>query len=274
MKLIGILKHPGTGLLANFSYAIANCTLGLLFHSWWFVTLGAYYAILTVSRFSVLRVKQKSGGNMTMELFAERFTGILIVILSFCLTGIITLSAVENRGTDFHEIVMITVATYTFVKVGLAMIGIFKARKIASPVTKTLRNLSLVDALVSIYSLQRSMLVSFPGMAESQIKLFNILTGTGVWLLVLLLGINLIGGRCVQLAKSKIAKANEKIASSVVSGYKKVEQGVLSGYQKIENGAVRGYTKMEDQFVEAYLTKDGETVEEAKARLKKKTGSK
>ena len=32
---------------------------------------------------------------------------------------------------------------------------------------------------------------------------------------------------------------------------------------------VSGYTKNEDKFVDAYLTKDGETVEEAKARLKK-----
>ena len=34
-------------------------------------------------------------------------------------------------------------------------------------------------------------------------------------------------------------------------------------------GVVEGYTKIEDKFVDAYLTKDGETVEEAKARLKK-----
>ena len=31
-----------------------------------------------------------------------------------------------------------------------------------------------------------------------------------------------------------------------------------------------GYTKIEDKFVDAYLTKDGENVEEAKARLKGK----
>lgn len=29
-----------------------------------------------------------------------------------------------------------------------------------------------------------------------------------------------------------------------------------------------GYTKIEDKFVDAYLTKEGETVEEAKERLK------
>ena len=32
---------------------------------------------------------------------------------------------------------------------------------------------------------------------------------------------------------------------------------------------VGGYTKIEDKFIDAYLAKDGETIEEAKARLKK-----
>jgi hypothetical protein len=32
---------------------------------------------------------------------------------------------------------------------------------------------------------------------------------------------------------------------------------------------VEGYTKIEDGFVDRYLTKEGETIEEAKARLKK-----
>ena len=40
---------------------------------------------------------------------------------------------------------------------------------------------------------------------------------------------------------------------------------------KIEQGVVGGYTKIEDKFVDAYLTKDGETVEEAKNRLKNVT---
>ena len=43
----------------------------------------------------------------------------------------------------------------------------------------------------------------------------------------------------------------------------------IYGYKKIEQGVVGGYTKIEDKFVDTYLTKDGETIEEAKARLKK-----
>ena len=56
---------------------------------------------------------------------------------------------------------------------------------------------------------------------------------------------------------------------TVAGGYKKIEKGVVNGYKKIEQGVVGGYTKIEDKFVDTYLTKDGETIEEAKARLKK-----
>lgn len=38
------------------------------------------------------------------------------------------------------------------------------------------------------------------------------------------------------MAKSKLVKANQKIADSVAGGYKKIERGVVGGYKKIENG--------------------------------------
>ncbi len=66
---------------------------------------------------------------------------------------------------------------------------------------------------------------------------------------------------------SKFVKANEKIAEGVVAGYKKIENGVVDGYKKIENGAVNGFGKVVDKCVEVLFAKDGETVEEAKARL-------
>ena len=59
------------------------------------------------------------------------------------------------------------------------------------------------------------------------------------------------------MAKSKFVTANEKIAEKVIGTYKKIEDTVVGGY-----------TKIEDAFVDRYLTKDGESVEEAKVRLK------
>ena len=259
MKALKLVRSPYTSLALNAAYALGNCMIGFLNHSWWFITVGAYYTVLAITRFSVLQVKRKASGDYDTERFARRITGILLVVLSFCIVGVNIMSAVKDRGTAFHEIVMITISTYTFAKITISIIGMVKAKHSASPVLKTLRNISLADACVSIYTMQRSMLVSFPGMEAEKILLLNIFTGTAVWLIVLLLGINLIGGKYTDMAKSKIVKANEKIA-----------EGVTGGYKKIEKGVVGGYTKLEDKFVDAYLTKDGETIEEAKARLKNK----
>lgn len=60
------------------------------------------------------------------------------------------------------------------------------------------------------------------------------------------------------MAKSKIVEANEKIAGKV-----------SETFEKIEDTVVGGYTKIEDAFVGRYLTKDGESVADAKERLKK-----
>lgn len=260
MKLLQLAKSPYTSLIINFVYALGNCAVGFWSHSWWFITVGAYYAVLAMARFSVLQVKKKAKGDYGIELFARRITGVLLVVLSVCIVGVNILSALKERGNAYHEIIMITIATYTFTKITMAIVGMAKEKRAASPALKTLRNIALADACVSIYTMQRSMLQSFPGLTPVEIQIFNILTGTAIWFVVLFLGINLIGGKKVDMAKSKIVETNEKIAEAVTSGYKKIERGVVSGY-----------TKIEDKFVEAYLTKDGETVEEAKERLKKET---
>ena len=266
-----LARNTWFSLVFNMSYALLSAALGFWMRSWWFVTVGAYYAVLASARFCVLQVQRRAEGDAAKEAFAQRITGFLLMALSVCLCGMVTLAAMKDRGRRFHMIAMIAIAAYTFTRITLAIVRLVQARRSALPAEKTLRNISLADAFVSVYSLQRSMLVSFPGMAEGDIRLFNILTGTGVWLIVLLLGVNLIGGKRVNMAKSKIVQANEKIAETVVGGYKKIEKGVVEGFQKIEQGVVEGYTKMEDKFVENYLTREGETVEEAKARLKKGT---
>lgn len=60
------------------------------------------------------------------------------------------------------------------------------------------------------------------------------------------------------------------IEYGVVDTYEKIEDTVVGGYKKIEQGAVSGFQKISDKFVEKFFTKDGETVEEAKERLRRK----
>ena len=64
-----------------------------------------------------------------------------------------------------------------------------------------------------------------------------------------------------------ITEGYEKIEEGVVTGYKQIEVGVVTGYKKIESGVVSGFNKMTDKFVGKFLTREGETLEDAKARI-------
>lgn len=70
------------------------------------------------------------------------------------------------------------------------------------------------------------------------------------------------------MAQSKFIKVNEGIAKKVVDTFGKIEAAVVNSYAKVEDAVVGGYIKVEDAFVDRCLTRDGETVEEAKGRLK------
>lgn len=246
-----------SSLLINLTYAVYHAIIGLQSHSWWLITLCVYYALLSIMRFAALMMARRRA-DAALERSVAVFTGAMFIFLAVCLVGTVILAAVNERGVKHHEIVMITIALYTFTKITLAIINLVKVKQYPSPIFKALRSISFADALVSVFSLQRSMLVSFEGMSTDDIRLFNILTGSAVCVAVLILGLHLIGGKWITMATSNIAKANEKIAETVVDSYKKIESAVVDGY-----------TKIEDKFVDAFLTKDGETVEEAKARLKK-----
>ena len=97
---------------------------------------------------------------------------------------------------------------------------------------------------------------------------------------------------------AKFADHMERIAEGVKEGYQKIEDGVVGGYKKIEGGVVEGFTnivdkasgamlnedgslktgkvgeavvgaykKVEDAFVNTFIAKEGESVEDAKARI-------
>lgn len=59
----------------------------------------------------------------------------------------------------------------------------------------------------------------------------------------------------------------EGIETGVVDTYKAVEEGVVGAYKAVEDAVVGAYKNVEDRFVETFIAKEGETVEEAKARI-------
>ena len=183
-----ILKLAIGSLAFNIAFATYYLVMGLVTNSWWLLTLGSYYLVLSLVRFMVLRSKSK-------ERFIAKFTGWMLILLSIPLVGTVILSVVRDRGHERHMIVMIALAAYAFTKITLATIKLIKARRSTSATLITLRNISFADAFVSIFALQRSMLVSFEGMTEAEIVIMNATLGSAVCVIVFLLGLNLVRNR-------------------------------------------------------------------------------
>ena len=182
------------GLLVNILYAFYHGALGVANQSLWFVAMFAYYVILSFMRFSAVLCewKRRSSVSKDMEYFVAKLCGSLLVLLSFTLAGIVYISLFQNVAVKHHEIVMITIAAYTFYKITVAIIRAVKQRKNTVPLLVVIRTIGYAEVAASLLTLQRSMLISFGSMDSKSIVLMNGLTGISVCLFILILGISTI----------------------------------------------------------------------------------
>ena len=178
----------------NLLYAIYHCVLGILNLSFWFIAMCAFYGILAIMRFSAIlceRNHQKLPDNVT-ELFVLKLSGVLLVTLSIVLATVSYISLSQNIAAKHGEIIMITIATYTFYKITMAIVKAVKQHKNPSPLLRTIRNIGYAEVAASILTLQRSMLASFGTMSAGNIHFMNAVTGAAVCLFVLILGLSMI----------------------------------------------------------------------------------
>ena len=95
----------------NIIFALYNFVLGIASGSWWFVSAGAYYAVLSIVRVAIVAFSKSNREN---EGFITKFTGIFILLLSFILTGIVYMTVNNAVAVKYPEIAMITIALYAF----------------------------------------------------------------------------------------------------------------------------------------------------------------
>lgn len=181
-------------LIINLLYAVYNGVLGIWGQSVWFITMGMYYTVLSIMR--VLAVKgeyrQDKTLRMPRELSVMKTVGILLVLLTFILTGSICLSLKYDLPKRYDTIIMITIATYTSVKVVTAIINFVKARKHHTPLIITIRNISISDALASLLSMQMSMYATFGKGETNNSHTMHVITGAGVCFCIVWIGVSMI----------------------------------------------------------------------------------
>jgi hypothetical protein len=147
----------------NVLYGILQLWLGFYHRTFWFYSLGAYYICLAVMRFFLVRhtTKYAPGERMQSELKKYRACGIVFLVMNLALTLIIFFMVYWNRTFRHHMITAIAMAAYTFTTLTTAIINVIKYRKYNSPVFSASKAISLASALVSMLTLESTMLTVF-----------------------------------------------------------------------------------------------------------------
>lgn len=187
--------------LVNLVYAFGNGYYGWVRRSPWLGTLSAYYLVLSMMRFGVVRFgwkmpdkrtdKRTDKGLKLREIRIYRNTGILLLMNTIVLDGAVILLIHNEGGTSYPGTLVFAVAAYTFYKIIMSVIHVVKAKRLKSPLLAAVRNVGYADALVSILSLQTAMLESFgEGMLEP--KRMNGIAGAAICVAISLTGIYMI----------------------------------------------------------------------------------
>ena len=144
-------------------YGLFQLWLGFYHHTFWFYSLGAYYICLGVMRFLLARHSSKyaPGEKMQTELIKYRACGWVFLLMNLALTLIIFFMVYFNRTFEHHMITAIAMAAYTFTALTTAIINVIKYRRYNSPVFSASKIISLTAALVSMLTLESTMLTTF-----------------------------------------------------------------------------------------------------------------
>lgn len=170
-------------LAINLLYVGVNVLSYVLYDSVWFVILAIYYVILSVMRFLLLKFMQKNqvGENVLGEWKRARLCAIILLWINFILTGAVLMILYQDKGYEYHGILIYVMAAYTFYMTIRTIVDMVKNRKYNSPVMTTTKIVSLAAALVSVLALETAMFSQFGAeMSAEDQKIMIAATGAGV----------------------------------------------------------------------------------------------
>ncbi len=191
-------------LSVNLLYVIFNVLSGFFYHTAWFYILAFYYTILAVMRFLLVRFVNRVGigNNRFKELRRSRLCGYILLMVNLALSGAVLMILYQNKGYEYHGILIYVMALYTFYITTLAIINLVKYRRLGSPVMSMAKIISMAASLVSILSLETAMFSQFgQDMSPENQRIMIMLTGAGVSIIIVTMSIYSIAKNSKEIKK-------------------------------------------------------------------------
>lgn len=191
-------------------FSAFNAYMGIANRSIWYGALASFYIALALLRGGVLvyhknRIgkKDKAQNEEYTKAKIYRNSGIITLVLNVALSSAIAQMIFSDAHFSYIGWTIFAYAFYAFYKITMSIISFVKAHKQTDLTVTAIRNINLVDALVSILALQTALLTMF-GDGTVNISLMNTMTGVVVSLLSVAIGVYMI------VSATKIMKEIQK----------------------------------------------------------------
>lgn len=184
-----------SSLGANLAYVGINLLSYMLYHSMWFVCLGVYYGILAIMRFLLVRYVRRNSlwKNPFGELKRTVLCSYILLTVNFALSGAVLMILYQDKGYEYHGVLIYAMAAYTFYITTQAVMDLIKYRKYKSPVITMTKVIALSASLVSMLALETAMFSQFGQEMEAEEQwLMVALTGAGVSIAVVTMSLVMI----------------------------------------------------------------------------------
>jgi len=177
-------------LVITLIFAFYNGFLGISHKSLWYGTICVYYIILVILRgLTIAAAKKlpKAEKNGRSKVFLT--VSFLLLLLNICLIVPVSIMVRQQRPVDLGLIPAIAMAAYTTYKVTMAAVNLRKRKVSSDRFVWLLRTINFIDALVSVLTLQNTLVVvSSDGDSQGMLPLTAV-TSAVIWLVILMLSV-------------------------------------------------------------------------------------
>ena len=173
-------------------FALYNGFLGIRHASLWHGAICVYYILLVLLRGLIIAAAKKISSRRKNERAEKKVyltASFLLLLLNLSLILPLSMMVRQQKPVNLTLIPAIAIAAYTTYKVAMASVNLKKRRKTSSGFVWLLRTINFIEALVSILTLQNTLIMVHSKGEDIGMLPLTAMTSAAVWIAALVLSI-------------------------------------------------------------------------------------
>ena len=173
-------------------FALYNGFLGVSHASLWHGSICVYYLVLVILRTTVItagkKARRKAEPNRALvKVYIA--SAALLLFLNVCLIVPVSLMVVRQKPVDMTLIPAIAMAAYTTYNVVMSSVNLKRRKRSSDRLVRLLRTINFIDALVSVLSLQNTLIMVNMKGDGSEMLTLSAITSAAIMLAVLAISV-------------------------------------------------------------------------------------